>query len=155
MTPPPRSPQQRRRDTLDRLERDVDAWVATADAARGAPYLVPLSFLWDGGTVLIATPSSSPTARNLQATGKVRLGIGPTRDLVLIEGTVGTVLAATEVPDELGDAFAAKTGFDPRQLSSYRYFRIHPQRLQAWREANELEGRELMAGGQWRVQETT
>jgi hypothetical protein len=151
MTPPPRSPQQRRRDTLDRLERDVDAWVATADATGGTPYLVPLSFLWDDGTLLIATPSSSPTGRNLQATGKVRLGIGPTRDLVLIEGTVARVLPASEVPDELGDAFAAKTGFDPRQLSGYRYFRIHPQRLQAWREANELEGRELMAGGQWRV----
>jgi hypothetical protein len=152
MTPPPRSPAQRRQDTLERLERDVDAWVATAaDAAGGTPYLVPLSFLWDGGTLLIATPSSSPTSRNLHTTGKVRLGIGPTRDLVLIEGTVDQILPAAEVPDDLADAFAAKTGFDPRQLSGYHYFRIHPQRLQAWREANELEGRELMAGGQWRV----
>ena len=151
MTPPPRSPRQRRQDTLDRLERDVDAWVATADATGGTPYLVPLSFLWDGASLLIATPSASPTGRNLEATGRVRLSIGPTRDLVLIEGTVTTVLAAAEVPDELGDAFAATTGFDPRQLSDYRYFRIHPQRLQAWREANELAGRELMAGGQWRV----
>jgi len=153
MTPPPRSPQQRRRDTLDRLEHDVDAWVATADAASGTPYLVPLSFLWDGGTLLVATPSSSPTSRNLQSTGKVGIGIGPTRDLVLIEGTVGEILAAAEVPDELGDAFAAKSGFDPRQLTGYSYFRIHPQRLQAWREANELTGRELMRGGQWRVEE--
>ena len=155
MTPPPRSPEQRRRDTLDRLERDVDAWVATADLAGGTPYLVPLSFLWDGASLLVATPSSSPTGQNLQATGKVRLGIGPTRDLVLIEGTVGEILEAAEVPDELGDAFAARTGFDPRQLRGYRYFRIHPQRLQAWREANELDGRELMTGGRWRVPETT
>ncbi len=112
---------------------------------------MPLSFLWDGTTLLMATPSSSPTSRNLQATGKVRLGIGPTRDLVLIEGTV-QALAATELPDEVGDAFAAKTGFDPRQLtSSYLYFRIHPQRLQAWREENELIDRELMRGGHWVV----
>ncbi len=151
MAEPPRNPQQRRQDALHRLERDVDAWVASADAASGTPYLVPLSFLWDGSTLLIATPSSSPTSRNLQATGKVRLGIGPTRDLVLIEGTVGDILAAAEVPEEVGDAFAAKTGFDPRELTGYRYFRIHPQRLQAWREANELNGRELMHGGQWRV----
>jgi hypothetical protein len=147
----PRPTRQRRQDALHRLEHDVDAWVATADAAGTAPYLVPLSFLWDGATLLIATPSSSPTSRNLQATGKVRLGIGPTRDLVLIEGSVGEVLAAAEVPDEVGDAFAAKTGFDPRQLAGYRYFRIHPQRLQAWREANELKDRELMHQGQWRV----
>jgi hypothetical protein len=45
---------------------------------------VPLSFLWDGVTLLISVPSSSPTSRNLHATGKVRIGIGPTRDLVLI-----------------------------------------------------------------------
>lgn len=149
MTPPPRTQQQRKQDALDRLEHDTDAWVATADGGSGTPYLVPLSFLWDGTTLLVATPSSSPTGRNLQATGKVRLGIGPTRDVVLIEGTV-QALAATEITDEIGDAFAAKTGFDPRELtSSYLYFRIRPLRLQAWREANELEGRELMSDGQW------
>lgn len=151
MTPPARTPEQRKQDALIRLEQDVDAWVATADPESGTPYLVPLSFLWDGVTLLMATPSSSPTSRNLQATGKVRLGIGPTRDLVLVEGIV-LALEAAELKDEVGDAFAAKTGFDPRQLtSSYLYFRIHPQRIQAWREANEIEGRELMSGGHWVV----
>ena len=125
--------------------------MVTADGGSGTPYLIPLSFLWDGITLLVATPSSSPTSRNLRATGKVRLGIGPTRDLVLIEGTAHA-LAATEIPDEVGDAFAAKTGFDPCRLSStYLYFRIHPQRLQAWREANGLKDRELMRGGHWVV----
>jgi hypothetical protein len=151
MTPPARTKKQRKKDALNRLERDTDAWVATADGGSGTPYLVPLSFLWDGTTLLVATPSSSPTSRNLQATGKVRLGIGPTRDLVLIEGTVHA-LAASEITNEVGDAFAAKTGFDPRQLTdSYVYFRVHPQRLQAWREANELKDRELMLGGHWLV----
>ncbi|MFF4229183.1 pyridoxamine 5'-phosphate oxidase family protein [Streptomyces sp. NPDC001820] len=151
MTPPARTPEQRKQDALIRLEQDVDAWVATADPESGTPYLVPLSFLWDGVTLLVATPSSSPTSRNLQATGKVRLGIGPTRDLVLVEGTV-LALEAAELKDEVGDAFAAKTGFDPRQLTSaYLYFRIHPQRIQAWREANEIQGRELMSSGHWIV----
>ncbi|HUS13794.1 MAG TPA: pyridoxamine 5'-phosphate oxidase family protein [Chloroflexia bacterium] len=145
---PPRTRQQRKEDALSRLEHEVDAWVSTADGDSGTPYLVPLSFLWDGSTLLIATPAASPTSYNLQTTGKVRLGIGPTRDVVLIEGTVH-VLPATDLTDEVGDAFATKTGFDPRQLTNYRYFRIYPQRLQAWREANELEGRELMRGGQW------
>jgi hypothetical protein len=148
MTPPARTAAQRKRDTLERLERDVDVWVATAGPDE-TPYLIPLSFLWDGNSLLVATPASSPTARHLQATGRVRLGIGPTRDVVLIEGTVD-VLEPGELPDEVGDAFAAKTGFDPRTLTTtYLYFRIHPQRIQAWREANELEGRELMRGGSW------
>jgi hypothetical protein len=151
MTPPPRTRQQRKRDALHRLEHDTDAWVATADGG-GTPYLVPLSFLWDGAGLLIATPSSSPTSRNLRATGKVRLGIGPTRDLVLIEGTVHAVTAPTEIPREVGDAFAVKTGFDPRELTgAYLYFRIGPRRLQAWREVNELEDRELMRDGRWVV----
>jgi pyridoxamine 5'-phosphate oxidase-like protein len=88
MTPPARTPGQRKHDTLNRLDHDVDAWVATAGPANGAAHLVPLSFLWDGTTMLIATPSDSVTSRNLQATGRARLGVGPTRDLVLIEGTV-------------------------------------------------------------------
>ena len=80
---------------------------------------------WDGTTLLVATPSSSPTSCNLQATGKVGLGIGPTRDLVLIEGTA-PALTAIDFPDQVGDAFAAKTGFDPRQLSDYLYSASNP-----------------------------
>jgi hypothetical protein len=71
--------------------------------------------------------------------------------VVLIEGAVETV-AAAELPGEVGDAFAAKTGFDPRRLRDpYLYFRIRPRRIQAWREVNELEGRELLRGGRWLV----
>ena len=151
MTPSARTPKQRKQDTLARLEHDEDAWVSTADADGGVPYLVPLSFLWDGATLLFATPAASPTGRNLRTTGRVRLGIGPTRDVVLMEGSVKT-LEPAELPDGVGDAFAEKTGFDPRQLTTaYLYFRVSPQRVQAWREANELEGRELMRDGEWIV----
>ncbi|MFF0092295.1 pyridoxamine 5'-phosphate oxidase family protein [Streptomyces canus] len=149
---PPRPAKQRKQDTLHRLEHDEDVWVATApDDGSGVPYLVPLSFLWDGSTILLATPADSPTGRNLKATGRVRLGLGPTRDVVMIEGTVDTV-TQDELTVEDGDRFAARTGFDPRQLTTpYLYFRVHPQRVQAWREANELTGRELMRDGQWLV----
>ena len=72
MTQPARSPSQRLADARRRLDQDTDAWVATADPHTGAPYLVPLSFLWDGATLLIATPERSPTGRNLLATGLAR-----------------------------------------------------------------------------------
>ena len=150
MTQPPRSGQQRKQDTLRRLENDVDAWIGTA-SQHGSPYLIPLSFLWDGNVLLISTPASSPTSRNLTATGKVRVAIGPTRDLMLIEGTAQP-LEDDDLSPVLGDAFAAKTGSDPRELTTpYRYFRIRPVRIQAWREADELDGRELMQGGEWVV----
>lgn len=145
----PRPPEQRKADALHRLTHDIDAWVATADADSGTPHLIPLSFLWDGESVLVATPAASITGRNLRTTGKARVGIGPTRDLVLIEGAV-RALDEGELTTEERDAFAAQTGFDPRKLdTTYTYFRITPQRLQAWREADELAGRDLMIGGRW------
>jgi len=143
-----RATRERRHDTLARLANDVDCWVATA-SAEGVPYLVPLSFLWDGEAFLISTPEASVTSRNMCASGRARLGIGPTRDLVLIEGTAHPLEPGDLSPAE-GDAFAEKTGFDPRELETpYRYFRIRPVRIQAWREANELDGRDLMRDGLW------
>ncbi|MBX7548520.1 pyridoxamine 5'-phosphate oxidase family protein [Streptomyces sp. NPDC048665] len=150
MTPPPaRTTAERTKDTLHRLEHDVDAWVATAGPDAGAPHLVPLSFVWDGATLLLATPAESPTGRNLAATGRTRLGLGSTRDVVVIEGTVQTV-PPEDLPEEDAEVFAGKTGFDPRQLATrYLYFKVLPRRVQAWREENEQEGRELMRDGAW------
>jgi hypothetical protein len=147
----PRTSAQRKADTLARLERDVDAWVATADADTALPRLVPLSFLWAGEAVVIATPIGSPTGRNLLAGGPVRLGIGPTRDVIVIDGTASAI-PAPEIPAAEGDAFALKTGFDPREEPEpYAYFRIVPRRIQAWRESNELAGRVVMRDGRWIV----
>src|SRR5262245_56824410 len=146
----PRSRAQRRRDTEHRLANDIDVWVASA-SADGAPYLVPLSFDWDGEALLVATPTDSPTGRNLAGRRTVRLGLVHTRDVSMIEGEV-EVLEIDALPRERGDRFAARTGFDPRALATpYRWFRISLRRIQAWREVNELPGRELMRDGRWLV----
>ena len=101
MSADPRCRAQRRRDTERRLTHDVDLWVASA-SAEGAPYLVPLSFDWDGGALLTATPTESPTGRNLAATRAVRLGLGHTRDVSMIEGEV-EVLEIDALPQQLRD----------------------------------------------------
>jgi hypothetical protein len=72
MSADPRSRAQRR-DTEHRLTHDIDVWVASA-LADSAPYLVPLSFDWDGEALLVATPTDSPTGRNPAATRAVWLG---------------------------------------------------------------------------------
>ena len=144
MNADPRSRAQRRRDTEHRLAHDVDVWVASA-SVDGAPYLVPLSFDWDGEALLVSTPADSPTGRNLAATRKARIALGHTRDVSMIEGDV-EVLEIDALPREQGDRFAARSGFDPRALTTrYRWFRILPRRIQAWREVNELPDRELMS----------
>ena len=150
MTADPRPRAQRWRDTEQRLNHDVDVWVASA-SRDSAPYLVPLSFDWDGEALLLATPTESRTGRNLAATRVVRLGLGHTRDVTMIEGEV-ELLEIDALPRELGDRFAARAGFDPRVLATpYRWFRVYPRRIQAWREANELPDRELMRDGRWVV----
>ncbi|MEU9376106.1 pyridoxamine 5'-phosphate oxidase family protein [Streptomyces sp. NPDC048255] len=150
MSTEPRSRAQRRRDTEHRLTHDIDVWVASASPG-GTPYLLPLSFDWDGEAVLVATSADSPTGRNLAATRTARLALGLTRDVVMIEGDV-EVLAIDALPRQVGDRFAVRAGFDPRSLTTpYRWFRIAPGRIQAWREENELTDRELMRDGRWLV----
>ena len=148
MSGPPRLGVDRRRDTEHRLQHDVDLWVATA-STDGTPHLVPLSFDWDGESLLLSTSGASVTARNLVATQTVRLALGDTRDVTIIEGSVD-VLAMAQISQQRADTFARRTGFDPRRSGpSYRWFRIWPRRIQAWREEDELAGRELMRDGRW------
>jgi hypothetical protein len=45
-------------------------------------------------------------------------------------------------------AFQEQLGTDPRDWAGV-VITVTPDRIQAWREENELEGRELMADGQW------
>lgn len=142
----PRRIEQRKYDTLARLSAEKDAWIATADAA-GNAYLLPLSFLWDGVGVIVSTQRSSVTGRNMSRGGRVQAGIGALRDVTIIDGS------PEPARDEgTKDAFAAKHGWDPRrEADDYAYFRLIPDRVQAWREANELPGRLLMRDGNWLV----
>lgn len=147
---PARSAEQRKHDTLQRLEQDVDVWVATSDAQSGDPYLIPLSFYWDGTDLWLGTLINSLTSRNVQASSKVRLGLGVTRDVIMIDA-IATMVASGDLPADIGDAFAEHAGFDPRKFEGYCYFRVTPQRMQAWRESNEIKGRDLMLDGEWLV----
>ncbi len=94
---------------------------------------------------MLATPRSSPTATNLLRAGVARVGVGPTRDVVLIDGRV------TEgVDDATADAHTEHSGFDARTASGdYVYLRVTPIEIRAWREANELSGRLLMRDWVW------
>lgn len=145
---PPRSHEQRKQDVLDHLRRDEDAWVATA-SPDGVPTLVPLSFLWedDTGTLVMATRRTNPTAVNVTPGGPIRVTLGPTRDVVLIEGEA-RILEGTDLPAATRDAFAAKLRWNPRS-SRWVFLRIAPHTVRAWREVNELADRDLMLAGKW------
>ncbi|MEU0804753.1 pyridoxamine 5'-phosphate oxidase family protein [Streptomyces sp. NPDC005970] len=148
MAKEPRSTEKRRRDVLQRLRTEEDIWVASADAD-GLPCLVPLWFLWDGTAMWMSTRLTNPTGRNLRDTGRARLALGHTRDVVLIDGKVET-FTAEEVPPAAADAFAQKWGWDPRKdHASYAYFKVLPQVIQASHGEHEFKGRHVMRDGEW------
>jgi hypothetical protein len=147
---PPRSGEQRKIDTLAKLgEAGADVWVATARAG-GKEFLVPLSYAWDGRHVILSTLPEFLTARDIVASGRARLGFGPTRDVVIIDVVLDGQLDIRAAPPDLADLYARQSGWDPRdEPDSYVLLLMRPVRVQAWREANELEGKWLMREGDW------
>jgi hypothetical protein len=143
---------ERKAHTLAKLEAvGADAWVATASPP-GAAHLVPLSYAWDGEHIVLAAPATSLTVRNIRASGRARLGFGPTRDVVIVDSELDRVLDVAEAPEELAIAYARQAGWDPRkEPESYAFALLRLRRVQAWRESNELAGRTLMRDGEWLV----
>jgi hypothetical protein len=78
----------------------------------------------------------------------MRVGLGGTRDVVMIDGE----LAITPIADDRSraDAFVAATGWDPRdEEGAWVLLVLRPSRIQVWREADELAGRTIMRAGSW------
>ncbi len=141
---------ERKAHALDRLEHEIDVWVATA-SAEGKPYLVPLSLGWDGVQVIAATPAAAVTARNLAARPIARLAVGDSRDVVMIDARARTVPAA-EAEEAIMASYVARTGWDPREEhEAFVMILLAPTRIQVWRSVEEIEGRDVMKGGAWLV----
>ncbi len=102
--------------------------------------------------MVVALPADSITARNLSITGTARLAVGPTRDVVMIDGVLDELIAVEDAPAGLVDGYCAQADWDPRSAGGgYVLARLRPLRIQAWREANEIAGRTLIRDGAWIV----
>ena len=152
----PRTSEQRKADTLAKLRAPAaDVWVSSAsvsDDGSARPYLVPLSLAWIDERVVLAVESRSPTARNIRRYGSARLAVGPTRDAVMIDAVLEGAVDVGDAPPALAQGFAEQADWDPRAGGDeYVFLVLRPDRIQAWREANEIAGRTLMRGGTWIV----
>src|SRR5262245_5601262 len=108
----PRPGPQRRVDTLAILsEIHADTWVATASTA-GVAHRIPWSCTWTEGRVILAMPADSPTARNVIASGRARLGFGRTRDVVMMDATFEDSVPVLAAPAAIGDAYATQADWD-------------------------------------------
>ena len=144
----PRTTAERRTDALAKLEHDQDVWVATGDA-QGRPHLVPFSLDWDGQHVIVATLADSPTTRNVRSSGRVRLALGDTRDVVMIDATAEVRSIADTAP-EVAETFVRRCQWDPRRSKqAYVFLFLRPRRIQVWRDESEIAGRTVMDRGRW------
>lgn len=142
----PRTTQQRRDDVLARLATDRDLWLATADVD-GRPHVVPLALCWDGQRLIVRVKRTSRTARNATKTGRARVAMGTTRDVVMIDAAVEWV-PVDDAP-ETAALYAARTGWASRPGADGVFLLLSPVRIQAWQEADEFAGRTVMDDGGW------
>jgi hypothetical protein len=149
--PEARTPEQRKADTLEKLNAsELDAWVSTASTS--GPHLVPLSVAWHAECLIIATEPSAVTTRNLAATGRARLGLGETRDVVVIDAEVVESTPANDAANAVIASYLAQCHWDPRDAGApFVVHVLRPVRILAWREVNEIAERTLMRDGHWVV----
>jgi hypothetical protein len=111
---------------------------------------VPLSYAWTGEELVLAVEESALTARNIRGSGRARLALGGSRDVVMVDARLETVVPVHEAADSIGERYATQADWDPRQShGDLTYLLLRPQRIQVWREANEIADRTVMRDGLW------
>lgn len=147
-----RAPEKRKADALSKLGAvEANVWVASASPT-GAVHLVPVTHTWNGSQVVLATGPSSRTVSNVMANRRARLALGETRDVVMIDAVLVEAVPASEAPAPLAEGYAVQAGWDPRtDAGNYVYLVLGPERIQAWREGEDLAGRTVMRNGEWLV----
>jgi hypothetical protein len=144
-----RSAEQRKTDVLATLSRNGDAWLATASPS-GKPHMIAVAFWWDGDLLVIATGHQSRTARNLDATSAARLATGSPDDAIMIDASVVDSVPARDADEALVDGFSGAVGWNPNEeAGDWRFYRLRPVQVQAYRGYGELEGRVIMRRSRW------
>ena len=122
-------------------------WVASASAV-GEAHLIPLSYQWDGSSMLLSTPERSRTARDLFRAGRGRVALPSPRDVVIVDGVIERV----DPRDTSGiiDAFAERHQWDPRlESTTFAFIRLVAEEVQAWSVESELSTRVVFRQGVW------
>jgi hypothetical protein len=145
-----RSPRERKADALSKLAAvEVNVWVASASPT-GAVHLVPVTHTWNGNQIVLATERRSRTSANVTANPRVRLALGDTRDAVMIDAVLVEAVPLSEVSTAMAEGYAAQAGWDPRtDDGEYLYLVFGPERIQVWREDEDLAGRTVMGNRAW------
>ena len=129
----------------ERLETEPIAWLTTV-RPDGAPHLVPVWFVWDGGAFLVFSKPVARKVRNVEVDGRVMLAIGRPEDdfdVQLVEGEATLLPEPAEavLRTEAGLLIAKYRawmdaiglGLDEFAATYTRVMRIAPTRFLGWR----------------------
>jgi general stress protein 26 len=144
---PPRPLPERRAAAVEHLRSNSNLWFATASDGRG-PHLIPVSYWWDGTRLTTATFENSRTLKNVQGQPKVRVAVGSTGDVLIVDATA-TIVAVADIDPRTAEAYARAAGNDPRSVPGFIYIQLAPERMQVWRGPAEFAGRTVMHRGVW------
>ena len=70
----------------------------------------------------------------------------------MVDAMLASCVGVGDAADEIVERYAAQADWNPRALDDhdeYVYLVLRPQRIQVWRESNELAGRTVIRGGLW------
>ncbi len=140
------STSERQADALRRLDQEESVWIATGND-QGLPHFIPVSPAWDGTSVLVATPTYSPTVRNALASGWARAALDSTADVVIFDADAEVVDFSTVSPDLL-KTYVDRGGWNPNdQPGDWSLLVLTPRVVLSWNSVAEIEGRIIMQGG--------
>lgn len=144
--PTPRTHDERLAVARGRLRQERQMWLSTG--GRRGPHLIPVAFVDDEDAIVTATGESSRTVRNLRETGRARVAVGTTSDVVMVDTVLDGLVPVPEIATDVADRFAA-VSHDPRKMSGYLYIRLVPRRVQVWNGFHEFRGRTVILKGEW------
>lgn len=126
-------------------------WVASASPS-GDVHLIPVTHTWNGSQHVLTTEPGSRTVTNVTANPRARLALGETRDVVMVDAVLVEAIPAAHASVAMAESYASQAGWDPRTDSGeYVYLVFKPERIQVWREDEDLAGRTVMRNGTWTV----
>lgn len=145
---PNRTVAERAAHARTRLSSEHNVWISTG-SPDGIPHLVPLSLAWLAGTIVVATPSTTPTARNAIATGRARAALDNADDVVVFDADVETH-AFNDASVALIDGYIECVGWDPRDNpGQWSLLVLRPRTGHVWNGPAEIDGRTIIREGHW------
>ena len=138
----------RKKDVLETLAKNGRFWLGSADPA-GRPHVIAVSAWWESDALVIATLGSNRTARNIEMNPRVTLATGAFNDAIIIHAQM-IESRAVEDSQDIAQGFKKAMGWEPSEVGSgWVFLRLRPTKIQAFRDFEEIEGRDVMIRSRW------